>query len=193
MPRDVEVPLEGEVQTTLRRARTYDLEAFARLHAWVFPSVYRYCSARTNTREDAEDLTEEVFLAAVQSIANLRTDNFNGVFAWFLRIAKNKVADHYRRRAKSREMSLSQTSEYRDTTLDPEEQVEASVEREALRTALEELTPEQREVVIYKFVLDYDNRRTAQIMKKSPNAINALQHRALSSLRRLLKEETPDA
>ena len=185
---------QEEVRETLRQAKASDPEAFGRLHAWCFPSVYRYCSTRAPTREDAEDLTEEVFLEVVEGIGRLRADTVDGIFAWVIRIARNKVADYYRRKAKLREWPLAFEEEPPDQGPSPAEYAEAATEREALRAALEQLTPDQRDVVLCKFILGYGNERTAQITKKNPNAVNALQYRALASLRKLLgKEEIPNA
>lgn len=63
---------------------------------------------------------------------------------------------------------------------------EAVEERLELRGALERLTAEQREVIVCKYVLGYDNDPTARLVGKNANAVNQLHHRALASLHRLL-------
>ena len=68
----------------------------------------------------------------------------------------------------------------------PEEALEQSEARAEVRAALEQLTAEQREVVVCKYVLGYDNQQTARIVGKNVNAVNQLHHRALASLHRLL-------
>jgi RNA polymerase sigma factor (sigma-70 family) len=60
-------------------------------------------------------------------------------------------------------------------------------EGQDVREAIAELTDEQREVIVMKFSLGYDNARVAAILGKSPGAINQLQHRALGALRRILE------
>ena len=55
-----------------------------------------------------------------------------------------------------------------------------------VREALELLTPEQREVLVCKYILGYDNRRTASLVGRNVNSVNQLHHRALASLHRLL-------
>lgn len=68
----------------------------------------------------------------------------------------------------------------------PDEAAERSEEQAEVRAALERLTPDQREVVLCKYVLGYDNRRTAQVVGKNVNSVNQLHLRALASLHRLL-------
>jgi len=70
--------------------------------------------------------------------------------------------------------------------LRPDESAELREERVEVREALERLTPDQREVIVCKYVLGYDNERTAQVVGKNVNSVNQLHHRALASLHRLL-------
>lgn len=179
-------PSPDEVEQTIRAAKALDGEALARLHGWVFPSIYRYCATRSRTVDDAEDLTEEVFLEIVEGIQKLRADNLSSLHAWVLRIAHNKVADYYRRGPVLRETSLTPEMDRPDEAQGPEERALANQERADLRRALEQLTPEQRDVVLCKYVLGYGNEMTAQMLKKTANAVNALQYRALASLKKLL-------
>ena len=179
-------PSPEEVRRTLQAARALEGEAIARIHAWVFASIYRYCSARTRTAEDAEDITEEVLLEVIEGITKLKADHLSGLYAWVLRIAHNKVADYYRRGPVLRETALLPEMDRPDDAQGPEEQAMALQDREDLRRALEQLTPEQRDVVLCKYVLGFGNEMTAQVLKKTANAVNALQHRALANLKKLL-------
>jgi RNA polymerase sigma-70 factor (ECF subfamily) len=63
----------------------------------------------------------------------------------------------------------------------------AHLEQE-IRTSLAELTEEQRQVIVLKFVEDLENREVAEIVGKSEGSVKSLQHRALRSLRRLLEK-----
>jgi RNA polymerase sigma factor (sigma-70 family) len=62
-----------------------------------------------------------------------------------------------------------------------------------VRLALDRLTSEQREVVVCKYVLGYDNERTARLVGKNINAVNQLHHRALASLHRVLTRKAQAA
>lgn len=177
----------GEIVGLLRRARAYDREAFADLYRFAVGPVYRYLSARLSTVEEAEELTQEVFVAALNGIQGLRAEDEAGLLGWLFQIARHKLADQLRRRYRRPSAPLEEAEQVEAPQPRPEELVEAEEERVELRRALDRLTPEQREVVVCKYVLGYDNERTARLVGKNANAVNQLHHRALASLYRLLR------
>ncbi len=78
----------------VRRTRT-DAQAFGALYDRYVQRVYRYCYYRTSNTHEAEDLTAQIFLAALEGIPRYRQD---GHFAaWLFSIARNKVAAYHRR------------------------------------------------------------------------------------------------
>ncbi len=179
----------ANVAKLVRMAKEYDQEAFGELYQLSVRSVYRYLYARVGSTDAAEDLTQEVYMAAVSGIKNLRVEDENGLYAWFFQIARNKLADHLRKRYHRQETSLNETDSWEADTPSPEGFAVEAEDRAEVLHALEQLTAEQREVVLYKYVLDYDNQKTAQMLGKNTNAINQLHHRALASLRRILTGE----
>ena len=175
------------------RAQRRDQAAFAELYRFAIKPVYRYLSVRLYSPEAVEDLTEEVFVAAFQSLPGLRAGDERGFLAWLFQIARHKLADHLRQRYRAQTVALDAVAELEDSERGPEEALAAAEEQVAVRHALDELTPEQREVVVCKYVLGYDNQRTGELLGKNANAINQLHHRALASLHRLLtKQESTD-
>lgn len=68
----------------------------------------------------------------------------------------------------------------------PDEIADVWSDREVIRQALDHLTADQRNVIVCKYILGYDNQKTARAVGKNPNAVNQLHHRALASLHRLL-------
>ncbi len=176
-----------DIARLLRQAKGYDRTAFAELYRLSVRPVYRYLSARLNSVEDAEELTQEVFLAALTAIQSLRAEDETGLLAWLYQIARHKMADHLRQRYRHSPAAPLEEAEEVETPLPrPEDAAEMEDERSELRQALERLTPDQREVILCKYVLEYDNDRTARTMGKNVNAVNQLHHRALASLHRLL-------
>ncbi len=83
-------------------------------------------------------------------------------------------------------MALEEAEQAESPDPRPDELAEEDEERAEVRRALEQLTPEQREVVLCKYVLGYGNKATARLVGKNVNSVNQLHHRALGSLRRLL-------
>jgi RNA polymerase sigma-70 factor (ECF subfamily) len=177
---------DSDVAGWLDRARGLDPVAWDRLYQLAFPQVYRYVAARVGSVAEAEDITEEVFLGALQTVAGLRATDEIGFLAWLFQIARYKIADHLRRQYRRPTEPLDPELEVSDPAPTPEDEVLAHDEARAVRDALAELTDEQREVILMKFSLGYDNARVATALGKSPGAINQLQHRALGALKRIL-------
>jgi RNA polymerase sigma-70 factor, ECF subfamily len=167
-------------------AREGDRTAFAIICERTLTPVFRYVYARVNTVAEAEEITQEVFLAATTSIRALRADDELGLLAWLYQIARHKLADHLRHRYRLDLEPLEAVEDVAGKDDGPESAALAGDERRELVGALAKLTPEQREVLVCKYVLDYDNQRVGALLKKTPNAINQLHHRALDSLRKIL-------
>ena len=175
-----------ELGAWIGRAQSFDLEAWDFLYSFAFPQVYRYIRSKVVTVAEAEDLTEEVFLGALQGIVGLRASDEAGFLGWLFQIARHKIADNLRRQYRRPTEPLDPELEVGDPGPTPEEEVLRGDARREVRAALAELTPEQQEVLVMKFSLGYDNARVASVLGRSPGAINQLQHRALGALRRAL-------
>jgi RNA polymerase sigma-70 factor (ECF subfamily) len=176
-----------DVATLIKRACDLDVVAWDRLYQLAFPQVYRYVAAKVRCSADAEDITEEVFLGALQTVASLRATDENGFLGWLFQIARFKIADHLRRRYRRPTEPLDPEMEFIDPAPTPEDEAIRANDRRAIRDALAELTSEQQEVIVMKFAMGYDNARVASVLGKSPGAINQLQHRALGAMRRILE------
>ena len=178
---------DKEVATWIARARDLDTSAWDQLYRVAFPQVFRYVSSKARSVAEAEDITEEVFLGALQTVASVRATDEAGFIAWLFQIARHKLADHLRRQYRRPVEPLDPELEMSDPSPTPEDEALRADDQRAVRAALTELTAEQQEVIVMKFALGYDNARVAATLGKSPGAINQLQHRALGALRRVLE------
>ena len=175
------MPMEHEL---VRRAQGFDPAAFGEIYERYYNGVYKYIYYRVGEQVLAEDLTMEVFVKAMEAIDGF---TFRGVpfSAWLYRRASNLVIDHFRRQptvAVSLEERLVATADV------SKHHIETEFTHQALRRALAELTDEQQQVIILKFVDGLSNCEVAQVLGKTEGAIKSLQHRALSSLGRVLGE-----
>ena len=170
-------------ESLVRRAQQRDTTAFGAIYEEYFDRVYRYILVRVGTRADAEDLTEQVFLKALESIGSFtwRGAPFG---AWLFRIAQNLVIDFQRRKARRQTTPLEDWESV--ATDDPERDVELKMDLEELVAAVGKLTEAQRQVVALRFAGGLSIAETAGVVGKSEGAIKALQHSALASLRRIL-------
>jgi len=171
--------IEEEV---LEKAKQLEETALSILVKKCYPFVFRYFYYRSVTREDAEDLASEVFVRVVSSIKGQR-----GYFpAWLISIARNLLTDYYRKRGRSRETSLEEIEE---PSLDSDGNEKDTLHPDDIRKMLDMITEEQKEVIILRFIEGNTNEEVAKTMNKSIGAIKALQFRALTALREILKKE----
>jgi RNA polymerase sigma-70 factor (ECF subfamily) len=170
----------------LERAKAYDEKALTELYDRYAPRMYAYIYRRVGDARLAEDLTGELFLRVLRSIGNEQAwrESFR---AWLYRIAHNLVVDHYRRLPPTPDTNLDASME--GTTGDPVAVVESRYATERLRTATRRLTPEQQEVLTLRFGEGLTAAEAGRVMNKTTGAVEALQHRALASLRRILGGE----
>jgi RNA polymerase sigma-70 factor (ECF subfamily) len=178
-----------EQQELIRRAKECDSSAFAKIYEYYYEDVYNYIYHRVPGASVTEDLTAEVFLRVLESIDSY---TFRGVplAVWLFRIARNLIADYFRRGPGLVEVPL------KEGVLPPEAGADDVFERELtqqqLVRALSNLTEDQQDVIILRFVDGFSATDVAQILGKSKGAIHSLQHRALNSLNRVLEELFPD-
>lgn len=188
------------INDLLDRACQGESEALSHLYRHFLPAVFGYIAARVPQRSLAEDLTSDVFLKMVEGISQLRARDEAGFTAWLLRIARMTVAEHYRRQEKRPTLlPLEPSVPGEELTLpaehpegNPVRQAEARDEWRQTVQAINALTEEQRQVLVGRLLLGYDIATVARIVGKKPNAIKALQFRALNSLKRLLTRQEAD-
>jgi RNA polymerase sigma-70 factor (ECF subfamily) len=151
------------------------------------PQMYAYIYRRVDDAALAEDLTGETFVRMLRAI---REDHAwrTSFRAWLYRIAHNLIIDHARREPPAPHLPLEE-SLLPAPEGDPVGSAEDGEAGEALRGALAQLTPDQQEVLALRFGEGLTAREVGQITKRTTGAVQALQHRALASLRRLLTKE----
>jgi RNA polymerase sigma-70 factor (ECF subfamily) len=165
---------------TLIAAAQRDRRAFAPLYQRYVGPIYRYCFARLEDREAAEDATGEVFMKALSALPNYREGAF---VAWLFRVAHNVVIDTYRRTRVGPPFELALAEPDPERT--PEERAIARSDNEALWAAIAELSDEQRATIELQLAGWHDSQ-IAKALERSPAAVRMLRLRALKRLRAML-------
>ena len=170
-------------QSLVHQAQKGDKEAFAQLYENHFDKIYRYVALRIGNKIEAEDMTQQVFLKALQSISSFK---WKGVpfSAWLFRIAHNQVVDYLRKEKKQATTPLDESMVSHDSA--PQSVVERKLDIEQLISATRRLTEAQREVISLRFAGELSIAQVAKVMGKSEGAVKALQHSAILALRRTL-------
>jgi RNA polymerase sigma-70 factor (ECF subfamily) len=148
---------------------------FAELYEQNFVRVYAFFARRTSTREEAQDLTGEVFHQALASIQSFQWQGTPFV-AWLYGIAANVLSKHWQKLGKH------PAGELRDLSIGGED-IERSV---MLGKAVESLLPDQRQVIVRRFIDQRSIREIAEELGRSEGAVKQLQFRALENLRQRL-------
>jgi len=178
-----EKKIEKEI---VKKAKNGDQEAFSWLYQKYGEQIFRFIYWRTSDKHLAEDLLQEVFLKAWDKIESYKERNLP-IKAWFYRIARNTVIDHYR--TKKSDFSLDDVSvELASYKPDLAEKIDTNIEIEKIKKAINLLPDTQKEVIVLKFIEELTNKEIAKILKKSEGAIRLIQFRALRHLKEILKD-----
>ncbi len=173
------------------QAKEGDRDALGDLYDDYAPLVYAYAYRRVGDPDVAEDLTGEVFVRVVAAVRSGHTWH-TSFRAWLYRVAHNLVVDYCRRQVREPSLSLEETWSAAEGQ-DPGERAQSALDRERLRRALACLTPQQQEVLALRYGEGLTARETARILDKTVGAVEALQHRALAALKRVLLRGAGDA
>lgn len=172
-------------------ARRRDPQAMIAVYRSLSPSIFGYLLRQTRNPTWAEDLTAEVFCEVIEAV-----DRFEGTpggfRAWIFRIARNTMLDHIRKESRRRHDSLdAAAAEGRlpEDAADPEADALERVERERILSLVDELSADQREVVVLRLVADLSVAEVARICDKTEGAVKALQHRAIRALATKLEQD----
>jgi RNA polymerase sigma factor (sigma-70 family) len=143
------------------------------------PAVLGYL--RGQRVPDPDDLLGEVFLQVARSLPRFRGEGDEELRRWVFTIARNRVIDDARRRARRHRLSrLGPAAE--DVSPPPEGPIDPDLVR-----AMGSLTEEQREVVALRFIADLSLEDVGRITGRTTGAVKAMQLRALANLARILE------
>jgi RNA polymerase sigma-70 factor (ECF subfamily) len=173
------------IRDLVERAQMGDRDALEELYLIHFDRIYSYLHVTVGNRHDAEDLTTQTFLRMLESIRRFRFGKAP-FSAWLFRIAHNLAMDHFRagRRWQPEAEVPEQPGEE-----EPSAEIGAlqSIGQQSMLEMIEQLSPEQQQVLTLKFVFNFANADVATVLGKSEGAIKSLQHRALVSLQKQLE------
>jgi len=182
------IVLESELELVKRCLRGDDAAWEALLQAHTH-KIYNLCYRFTGRYEDAEDLTQEVFIKVFRTLKTYDADQAK-FSTWLNRIARNHLVDHYRRTRRDRVTStLDDQMPIADSSSSghPAGQVESRERREKLQAGLNNLSPDLREAVVLRDLQDLDYAEIAQILEVPEGTVKSRINRGRLELARVLK------
>lgn len=153
--------------------------------------IYNLCYRFTGRAEEAEDLTQEVFIKIFRTLQSF--DAAQGSFStWLHRVARNHLVDHYRRNQKDRmtgsiEDDLEMIAEKPSPSAGPAAQVENRERKEFLQRALDRLSPDLREAVVLRDLQDLDYLEIAQVLGVPEGTVKSRINRGRLELAKVIK------
>jgi RNA polymerase sigma-70 factor, ECF subfamily len=178
----------------LEAARRRDPQAVARMYRIYAPGLYRFMLANLGDRHTAEDLVAGVFADAIESLPCFRGP-VEALGGWLFRIARHDLADHRRslaRRPVDRLDDRLEEAARAEGAPDPQDVAVARLDGGRVYAALEQLSADQREVLLLRMGAGLSTMEVATAVGKTVGAVKALQHRGLASLARVLERGASD-
>jgi RNA polymerase sigma-70 factor (ECF subfamily) len=147
--------------------------------------IYRYIFRQVGDMETSRELTGEVFQRLIKAVQGEPIPE-QYIQSWLYRTSHNIVVDHYRRQKHLQHLSIEDMPIESESVTEEDAELQLSIA--AVRSALQELTTDQQQVILLKFLEGLSNKEVAEVMDKSIGAVKSLQHRALAILRHRLSD-----
>jgi RNA polymerase sigma-70 factor, ECF subfamily len=174
-------PIETTDETALVEKARADPQAFTALYRKYALPIYRYLYSRVGSLSDAEDLTSQVFLEALENLARYRpTHSFP---AWLFTIARRRAIDYYRRRRPLQSLS----DEISDPAADPLARLAQSEDLRQLAGLVTALDDDDRELIRLRFAGNLSYPAIGEVLGRSPDAVRMALQRLLNRLEKQME------
>jgi RNA polymerase sigma-70 factor (ECF subfamily) len=180
-----EVHPNSERERRLVESAQRDPARFGDLYEHYFELVYAYVVRRTRDRNEAEDLTAEVFHKALRSLPRFKWTGAPFA-AWLFRIASNMISDRAKRAAREGNLGSDQSDPEIRAPQSQQADLEQSEDSAALFRLVDRLAEDQRLVLRMRFAEERSISEIAHTLGRSEGAIKQLQFRALENVRKRL-------
>jgi RNA polymerase sigma-70 factor (ECF subfamily) len=167
------------------RAIAGDADAFGKLYLRHVDAIYRYVFLRVGNASDAEDLTEQVFLKVWEALPGYEQRG-KPFINWVYRIAHNVAVDHHRQRRPLAATPLLEEEHWESGEPSALTQVIQAEQATSLASAISQLSEDQQQVTVLRFVEGLRHAEVADIIGKSEGACRVIQYRALAALKEIL-------
>ena len=182
-----EQPFDDEVAAGVRRG---DPDALSEVYRVLSGPLTAYLRSQVRDAPLAEDLATETFLKLVRGCRRLEGGPFQ-IRSWLYRVAQRNVIDHLRARSRRPDEELTDLPPEELTAEgDPAVTVEGWDTLDRIRQALEQLSPDQAEVLRLRLIAGLSAPEAAIVINKTEGAVRALQHRGVATLARHIRRGT---
>ncbi len=182
----------------VRRCVAGDAAAWEEIVQRYHRRIYNICYRFAGTSDDAQDLTQEVFIKMHRTLASYDSEK-GALMTWVTTMTRNLLVDHFRRTRQDRmtdsldaapsehEDSMPLSDRIEDKALPPDAGVQSREAREMVHRGLQKLSPELREAVILRDLQDMDYKEIAAVLKVPEGTVKSRINRGRAELARLLQ------
>lgn len=176
--------LDGE-KKLINDAIRGEAAAFGLLYDHYQPQIYRFIYLKVSHREEAEDLTHQVFLKSWENIADYESYGFP-FSSWLYRIARNQTIDYYRTKKESVGLENIEETKFTEDAEEISKLIDDLQDLKKIKEAIALLSDDQQNIIILRFIEDFSPKETAEILERTEGAIKLIQHRAIKRLKEIL-------
>lgn len=187
---------EKEEKRLVKKVQAGSQEAFGRLYDTYIDSIYRFIYLKTSSKEDAQDLTSQVFLKTWEAIPEAKPrgklstgKSIRNFRAFLYQIARNLVIDYWRERGQKGDVlgkaaDIAETAAViEDESQNLEEKLKFASDIAQVKEALDKVKGDYKDVIIWYYLDELSIPEIAQILGKSKGAVRVMMHRGLNALR----------
>lgn len=173
-------------ENIIARARRGDADAFEQLVVAYRDQVFRLALRMCGNEADADEVAQEAFLSAWKALPNFRGDS--QFSTWLYQLTSHAAIDLMRR--EKRQIAAEDITEVSapDPGPSPQQQAERSETRQAVRDAMEQLSPEYRQIVVLRFLQELSYEEIGAVLKLPPGTVKSRLNRAKSQLKDILSK-----
>ena len=195
---------EQQTGLLVRRCLGGDASAWEDIVRLYNRRIYNLCYRFTNSADDAQDLTQDVFIKLYRTLGSYDVEK--GAFTtWLTTLTRNLLVDHFRRSRQDRvtdsidgtsreeEDALSISDRLEDPRPSPDDRLASKETQKMVQTALARLSPELREAVILRDLQDMDYKEIAGTLRVPEGTVKSRINRGRMELARLLSRNKKQA
>ncbi|MCK5510542.1 RNA polymerase sigma factor [Candidatus Parcubacteria bacterium] len=171
------------------RLKQKDKDAFVKAYDSYIDDIYRFIYFKVGSKEDAEDITSQVFLKSWDYIQNNNLLEYKTIKPFFYRVARNIIIDYYRSKSDKENISINNEEnriDIIDEKIDLNKEVDLKNDIKNLQEAMQELKNEYREVLLLRYINELSVKEIAVILEKNKGNVRVLIYRAIKALKNIV-------